>query len=95
MRKKSFLIILVFIFLCACSFVGTNSKNEDLDYEELGLLKNYDEIVQQAEEYASNTTNATVQSVYQHTTDSLWKIEFTDGFIVLYDEEKGEWTHTE
>ncbi|WP_246939489.1 hypothetical protein [Bacillus pinisoli] len=94
MRKKSLLVILIFIFLCACSFVGGQPREKDVELEELQFLRHYDKIVKHAEEYASKTTNAIVQSVYQHQDDSIWKIEFTDGFIVLYDEENGELTHT-
>ncbi|MBM7663076.1 outer membrane biogenesis lipoprotein LolB [Bacillus mesophilus] len=95
MKKKGLLIALVLIFLCACTFLG-GKEQEGITLEDSLLLQNYDQIVKKAEDYVvSQPSRAVVQSVYQHETDSLWKIEFTNGSIVLYDEKTDELTHAE
>jgi hypothetical protein len=94
LKKKGLLVILVLIFLCACTFIDGREK-DTLQHEEVQLLQDYDEIVKRAESYASQSTDATVESVYQHESDSIWKIEFTNGLVILYDETTNEITHTE
>ncbi|WP_456275326.1 hypothetical protein [Bacillus sp. AK128] len=94
MKKKGLLAVLVLIFLCACTFIGGNNHQET-QLEEVQLLQDYDEIVKKAEDYSNESTNGTVESVFHHQSETLWKITFSNGIVVLYDETTGEMTHTE
>jgi outer membrane biogenesis lipoprotein LolB len=94
MKKKGLLVLLVLIFLCACSFIG-GKEQETKPFEESLLLQDYDEIVKKAEDYVNQPSKAVVESVYQHESDTLWKIEFTNGLIVIYNETTDELTHTD
>jgi outer membrane biogenesis lipoprotein LolB len=95
LRKKGLLMLLVLVFLCACTFIGTNQPETGQHNDEHQLLNQFDEIVKKAEDYSKASGSTEVQSVYQHETDLIWKIEFTNGLVVFYDEETGEMTHTE
>jgi uncharacterized phage-like protein YoqJ len=85
----------VLIFLCACTFIGTNQPETGQNNKEHQQLNRFDEIVKKAEDYSKTSGRTEVQSVYQHETDPIWKIEFTNGLVVFYDEETGEMTHTD
>ncbi|MFZ3587752.1 hypothetical protein ACOI1C_00460 [Bacillus sp. DJP31] len=95
MKKKRILILLIFIFLCACSFIDRNLSKSEPTTNEAQLLEELDEVVKKAEVYAKISGSTEVQSVLQHQTDSLWRIEFTNGVIIFFDEKTGEMTHKE
>jgi hypothetical protein len=94
LKKKGLLIILVTIFLCACTFIQkkeTNSVNDETDI----ALNQFDMIIKKAEEYAKLSESTDVQEVFHDQNDQIWKIHFMDGTIILYDEKTNELVHAE
>ncbi len=92
LKNKWFLILLVFIFLCACTFIDQNSSKSIPSNNEGDLLERFDEVVKKAEAFAKKSGAVEVQSVFQHQTDQIWKIEFTNGMVVFYDQKTDEIT---
>jgi uncharacterized protein YycO len=95
LKKKGLLILLVFIFLCACTFVQKDKANTSKNNDEVHLLNQLDEIVRKAENFANVKKETGVQEVFQDQNERIWKIQFTDGIMVLYDEETGEFVHAD
>ncbi len=54
------------------------------------FLEQYNDIVEKVERHVNYKDTIEVRSVFQHQTDQIWKIEFSNGTIVLYDEKNGE-----
>ncbi|KAA0546873.1 hypothetical protein FZW96_12815 [Bacillus sp. BGMRC 2118] len=94
MKKKGFLIILVLVFLTACTFIQKDSKPsvEDTDTLEMDQL---DTIVKNAQEFAKLSETTEVQEVFQNEEERIWKVQFSNGTIVLYDENTDEFVHAE
>lgn len=94
MKKKRLLVLLILIFLCACTFIN-QKQTEPLAVDDVTLMEKFDEVVEKAGNYMKVNGSTEVQSVFQHQSAHIWKIEFTDGSIVLYDEHTGEMTQAE
>jgi hypothetical protein len=95
LKKKSLLILLVTIFLCACTFVQKEKSKSDKTGEDITLMKQLDDIVIKAEKHAEISESTEVKEVFQDQIKQVWKIHFMNGTIVLYDERTGEFVKTE
>jgi outer membrane biogenesis lipoprotein LolB len=95
LKKKGLLILLVLIFLCACTFIQKEEAKTSKTSDEALLLNQLDDIVKEAEKFANVTGTTGVQEVFQDQQERIWKIQFTDGIIVLYDEKTDEFVHAE
>jgi hypothetical protein len=92
--KKAVLMVLLFIFLCACSFVNKDDRMEtELGFKETELLTQFDKVVERTTAYAKSNGGTEVVSVFQNEEENLWRIEFANGLIVFYDVRSEEMTH--
>lgn len=95
MKKRGLLVVLVMIFLTACTFIEKENPPETSKDPEALLMNDFDRIVKKAAEFANLSESAEVQEVFQNKEDRIWKVQFTNGTILLYDEETDEFVHAE
>lgn len=95
MKKIGLLVVLVMIFLTACTFIEKEKTPVNPKDPEALLMNDFDKIVKKAEEFANLSDSAEVQEVFQNKEDRIWKVQFTNGTILLYDEETDEFVHAE
>ncbi|MFD1737070.1 hypothetical protein ACFSCX_10955 [Bacillus salitolerans] len=94
MKKNWLLVVLFVIFLCACSFVKRSEPSDsDQNMYEIQLLEQFDDVVKRATNYAKQNGASEVLSVFQNTEENLWRLEFENGLVVLYDEKTNEIIH--
>ncbi|MBM6618799.1 hypothetical protein [Bacillus suaedaesalsae] len=95
MKKKGLLIVLVLIFLTACTFIQKDNSKVPVEDTETLLMNDLDTIVKNAQEFANLSESTEVQEVFQNEVDRIWKVQFSNGTIVLYDENTDEFVHAE